>query len=61
MFYQKPVLAHFHIASFTLWSVCYIPGAIIFGIRAAKVIELPVLRFRDRVFPSNSKRSVVQG
>ena len=58
MFYQERVLAHFHITSFTLWSACYLPGAILFGIVAAKVIEFPVLRFRDRVFPRSSKSSL---
>jgi peptidoglycan/LPS O-acetylase OafA/YrhL len=54
MFYQLRVLSHFQITSFTLWAVCYIPGSILFGIVAAKAIEFPVLRFRDRVFPSSS-------
>jgi len=58
MFYRQSVLEHFHITSFTLWSVCYITGAILFGIVAAKAIEFPVLRFRDRMFPRSSKRSV---
>jgi len=26
----------------------------VFGILAAKLIEIPVLRFRDRVFPSHA-------
>lgn len=54
MFYQLRILSHFHIASFTLWFVCYFPGAILFGIVAAKIIEFPVLRFRDRVFPRSA-------
>lgn len=58
MFYQERVLSHFRFTSFTLWSACYLPGAILFGIVAAKVIEFPVLRFRDRVFPRGSKSSL---
>jgi peptidoglycan/LPS O-acetylase OafA/YrhL len=58
MFFQQRVLAHLHIASFTLWSVCYFSGAILFGIVASKAVEFPVLRFRDRVFPSSSKRTM---
>jgi peptidoglycan/LPS O-acetylase OafA/YrhL len=57
MFYQLRMLAYLHITSFTLWFVRYFPGAILFGIVAAKAIEFPVLRFRDRVFPSGSKVS----
>ena len=34
--------------------VCYLAGGILFGIAAAKLIEIPVLRFRDRVFPASS-------
>jgi peptidoglycan/LPS O-acetylase OafA/YrhL len=58
MFYQVRVLAQFHITSFPMWSACYVPGSILFGIVAAKAIEFPVLRFRDRVFPSGSKVSI---
>jgi len=59
MFYQERVLSHLHITSFTLWCALYLPGAILFGIVAAKIIEFPVLRFRDRVFPRSSKSSLV--
>jgi peptidoglycan/LPS O-acetylase OafA/YrhL len=52
MFFVWRVLPHFHISSplGVFWSS--IVGPILFGIGAAKVIEIPVLRFRDRAFPS---------
>ena len=48
------LLLHFHFASPALSFWCYFAGAILFGIAAAKLIEIPVLRFRDRVFPRSS-------
>jgi hypothetical protein len=36
----------------------FLVGSILFGIAAAKVIEIPVLRFRDRVFPPVPKDSL---
>jgi peptidoglycan/LPS O-acetylase OafA/YrhL len=57
-FYQWRVLEPFHIASHALWFWCYFAGAILFGIAAAKAIEIPVLHFRDRVFPSRSKSGI---
>jgi peptidoglycan/LPS O-acetylase OafA/YrhL len=56
LFFQR-ILAHFHIASPTLTFCCYLAGAILFGIAAAKAIEIPVLRFRDRVFPRMARIS----
>jgi peptidoglycan/LPS O-acetylase OafA/YrhL len=55
MFFLWKVFPHFHIKSpkGTYW--CTIIGAILFGIAASKAIEIPVLRFRDRVFPTFSK------
>jgi peptidoglycan/LPS O-acetylase OafA/YrhL len=52
MFFVWRVLPHFYITSplGVFWSS--IVGPILFGIAAAKVIEIPALRFRDRVFPS---------
>jgi peptidoglycan/LPS O-acetylase OafA/YrhL len=44
-------LSHFHDLSPVLLYWCSIIGPILFGIAAAKAIEIPVLRFRDRVFP----------
>jgi peptidoglycan/LPS O-acetylase OafA/YrhL len=42
VFFAWKVLPHFHIA-------------ILFGIAAAKIIEMPALHFRDRVFPAVSR------
>jgi peptidoglycan/LPS O-acetylase OafA/YrhL len=61
IFYQQRVLPHFNITSQALWFWCYFVGSILFGIAAAKAIEIPVLRFRDRVFPRSSKSSVTSG
>jgi len=58
MFFVWRMLPHFHITS-PVWSYwCSIVGPILFGIAAAKVIEIPVLRFRDRVFPPAPKSLV---
>lgn len=54
IFFLARVLNHFHITSPALAFWCYLAGSIVFGIIAAKAIEIPVLRFRDRVFPSRS-------
>jgi peptidoglycan/LPS O-acetylase OafA/YrhL len=56
VFYLWRVVPHFHIASHVVLYWCFFVGAILFGIAAAKVIEVPVLRFRDRMFPSVSQR-----
>jgi peptidoglycan/LPS O-acetylase OafA/YrhL len=57
MFFIWKILPHFHINS-PIWSYwCSIVGPIPFGAVAAKLIEIPVLRFRDRVFPTASERS----
>jgi peptidoglycan/LPS O-acetylase OafA/YrhL len=58
IFFTQRVLVHLHITSRALWFWCYFIGAILFGIAAAEAIEIPVLRFRDRVFPRSSKSSV---
>ncbi len=52
MFFVWLILPHFHIASHmgTYW--CSIAGSVLFGIIMSKIIEFPVLHFRDRVFPS---------
>jgi peptidoglycan/LPS O-acetylase OafA/YrhL len=49
------VLEHFHIKSPIANYWCFIIGSILFGIAASKVIEIPVLHIRDRMFPSLSK------
>jgi peptidoglycan/LPS O-acetylase OafA/YrhL len=45
------MLQHLEIRSQTLGFWCYFVGANLFGIAAAKTIEMPALRFRDRLFP----------
>jgi len=55
IFYQQYVLEYFHIPRPALWFWCDFVGAILFGIAAAKAIEIPMIRFRDRVFPHSSK------
>jgi peptidoglycan/LPS O-acetylase OafA/YrhL len=55
MFYVWKILPHFHIKSPMLLYWLTIIGAILFGIVAAKIIEMPALRFRDRMFPAVSK------
>ena len=61
MFFVWRVLGlplHFHVLS-PMWSYwCSIVGAVLFGIGTAKVIEIPMLRFRDRVFPTVPKSGV---
>jgi peptidoglycan/LPS O-acetylase OafA/YrhL len=59
IFFLNNVLGRFNITSPTLRFWCYFAGAILFGIAAAKLIEIPVLRFRDRMFPRSSKSSVI--
>jgi peptidoglycan/LPS O-acetylase OafA/YrhL len=58
MFFIWRVLPHFRITSPAGVYWCSIVGSILFGIAAAKAIEIPVLRFRDRVFPSIPKSRV---
>jgi peptidoglycan/LPS O-acetylase OafA/YrhL len=55
MFYVWRVLPHFHIKSPMLLYWVTIAGAVLFGVAAAKVIEMPALRFRDRFFPTVAK------
>jgi peptidoglycan/LPS O-acetylase OafA/YrhL len=54
MFFVWNVLPHFHIKSPILSYWASVIGPIPFGIIAGKLIEIPVLRFRDRVFPTVS-------
>jgi len=58
VFFVDHVMKHIHSSSqaFLFW--CYFVGAILFGIATAKAIEIPMLRFRDRVFPRSSTNSV---
>lgn len=50
--------SHFYPLSPVWMYWCSIIGPILFGIAAAKAIEIPVLRFRDRVFPTVPKSGV---
>ncbi len=58
IFYTQRVLGHLRITSRVLWFWCYFIGALVFGIAAAKAVEILVLRFRDRVFPHSSRSTV---
>ena len=55
LFYMLRVVPYFHITSKVGLYWCSFAGSIPFGIAAAKLIEIPVLRFRDRVFPTVPK------
>jgi peptidoglycan/LPS O-acetylase OafA/YrhL len=57
MFFVWLVLPHFHIKS-PMWNYWgSIIGPIPFGIVLAKLIEVPALHFRDRIFPTVLKES----
>jgi peptidoglycan/LPS O-acetylase OafA/YrhL len=58
IFVVQKILSHCHISSPVLMFWCALAGPILFGIAAAKAIEIPVLRFRDRVFASGFKGDV---
>ena len=47
----------FHVGTTSWFFVAgvYYVGAIVLGVLLAKLVEYPVLRFRDRVFPSSAK------
>ena len=57
MFFVWFILPHFHIASHLGTYCCSIAGSVLFGIVMSKIIEFPVLHFRDRVFPSLAPHS----
>jgi peptidoglycan/LPS O-acetylase OafA/YrhL len=59
MFFAWRVLPHFHVTSPAGLFWWYLLGPIPFGMAAAKVIEIPALRFRDRMFPPVSKGPAV--
>jgi len=61
MFFVWRVLPHFHIASpmVLYWST--VVGAILFGIVAAKIIEMPALGLRDRMFPPVARELAESG
>jgi peptidoglycan/LPS O-acetylase OafA/YrhL len=57
VFVRERLMPHLHIASPALDALCFIAGSILVGIAAAKVVEIPVLHFRDRMFPGISDRT----
>jgi peptidoglycan/LPS O-acetylase OafA/YrhL len=61
MFYVWKVLPHFHIARPMVLYWATIGGAIVFGIVAAKAIEIPALHFRDRMFPAVARELAESG
>ena len=54
---QKIFEHAFHFWSWPLYFVIYFSGAILVGIGMARLIEVPFLRLRDRLFPSRSQIS----
>jgi peptidoglycan/LPS O-acetylase OafA/YrhL len=46
--------------SWSLTSLSYIVGSLLFGLIMARAIETPVLRVRDRLFPSRSRPLTLQ-
>jgi peptidoglycan/LPS O-acetylase OafA/YrhL len=58
-FFVWIILPHFHIPSGIPFYWCSIVGPILFGILIAKIIEFPVLHFRDRVFPALTQQDPV--
>jgi len=58
IFYLWRIVPHLHLTSHVSLYWGFLVGSILFGIAAAKVIEIPVLRFRDRVFPPVPKDSL---
>jgi hypothetical protein len=61
MFFVWKVLPHFHIARPMLLYWTTVVGAILFGIAAAKAIEIPALHLRDRLFPPVAKELAESG
>jgi peptidoglycan/LPS O-acetylase OafA/YrhL len=61
MFFVWKVLPHFHIARPMLLYWTTVVGAILFGIAAAKAIEIPALHVRDRLFPPVAKELAESG
>ncbi len=59
MFVVWIILPHLHITSHMFFYWCSIGGPIVFGIVMARIIEFPVLHFRDRVFPSLTEQNPV--
>jgi peptidoglycan/LPS O-acetylase OafA/YrhL len=57
VFVRQRLMAHLHIASPALDALCFIAVSILFGVAAGKIVEIPVLHFRDRMFPGISDRT----
>src|SRR5262249_26301156 len=47
-------LVHLPVQSWFIYACVYFGGAVVVGVGMARLIEYPVLRLRDRVFPSIS-------
>ena len=45
--------------SWQLQTACYLVGAFVIGIAMARLLEMPCVRFRDRMFPSRSGTAIV--
>jgi peptidoglycan/LPS O-acetylase OafA/YrhL len=56
----QTVLPRWGSASWWLTSLSYIAGSLLFGLIMARVIETPMLRVRDRLFPSRSRPLTLQ-
>ena len=56
----QTVLPRWGSASWRLTSVLYIVGSLLFGLTMARVIETPMLRVRDRLFPSRSRPLTIE-
>jgi peptidoglycan/LPS O-acetylase OafA/YrhL len=61
MFYVWKVLPHLHIQAPMVLYWATVAGAILFGIVAAKAIEMPALHVRDRMFPAVAKELAESG
>jgi peptidoglycan/LPS O-acetylase OafA/YrhL len=57
IFSQLHVIMVLRVTSRPIFLLCYFVGAITFGVMASTLIEMPMLRFRDRVFPSEAAES----
>jgi peptidoglycan/LPS O-acetylase OafA/YrhL len=61
MFYVWKVLPHLHIKAPMVLYWATVVGAILFGVVAAKAIEIPALHVRDRFFPAVAKELAESG
>jgi peptidoglycan/LPS O-acetylase OafA/YrhL len=51
---MKYLPASSSVLNYSVYIICYITIAIIFGVAATKLIEYPFLRIREKHFPANS-------